>query len=336
MIPPDWPSSDAPQKGQETNGRLPKECDPDCARAFFFGASESQEFHGLEILRASSRASDSGEARLTSHPNYLEFHFRDTGRFPNLDELMVWVYHRVIRKHQGAALQDHLRRIAALLRGRPCPETQLERLRSRFDKLCKQEEEQAREWGDDPKARLSFQSSTSWTFHFYAGLLREWTFLEAVQQQNAPTAFYPDSHQRWYYPGADCPEWTAWTVVVEVAIRRLVAAACEAKARSWLTIPSHIQASTDHRPSVLFSVTKADPALYRLNIFSTQDRARRRSKIRSVGAFRCNHAWVLTGAGLPWPTEPLSGCPSAIDIWEWASLRSWPQHDRAREFLGLN
>jgi hypothetical protein len=30
---------------------------------------------------------------LTAHPNYLRFHFRGTGGFPDIDELFRWLYH---------------------------------------------------------------------------------------------------------------------------------------------------------------------------------------------------------------------------------------------------
>ena len=62
------------------------------APAYFFASAADQSFHGLAVLNAASEATGCDDVDLTEHPNYLRFHFRGTGGFPDIDELFRWLY----------------------------------------------------------------------------------------------------------------------------------------------------------------------------------------------------------------------------------------------------
>jgi hypothetical protein len=131
------------------------------ARAFFTGGAENCEFHGIEILRAASRAAGFEKPPLDTHPNYIPFYFRNDKmeRFPTLDESMLWVFHRAFRGIQLKALETDLRRIVSRLLPHRRHESEFQQVRDAFRKLCRNEYRMARGW-TPPRKRAGHSAAS--------------------------------------------------------------------------------------------------------------------------------------------------------------------------------
>ena len=291
------------------------------ARAFFVGDHDKREFDGIEILRAASRAAGDSNPGLTDHPNYLKFFLRrDEGRrFPTLDELMLWLFHRVFRRRQQQALDSALPSIATLLLGHPSPGAELQAIRANFRTLCDQETRRARRWSQRLASREAFWRTVAWTDCFQTGLLREFALAETALRNPRPGPELRELRLKpWYYPTVDHPEWTAWTAVVELALRRMIATWRGAKA-GWAKDSGWVKTGNYPHPTVLFSKDKRKPAPVCLTIYFTGfDRAAYSSEVR--GAFKRRVRWELRHENLPWgPAGSEPTAPTAEVLWRWAS-----------------
>ncbi len=303
-------------------GEPPNETDLERAPAFFLGISGRTEFHGQEILRAASRAVGVEDPPLHAHPNYLQFRPEPDG-FPRLDDLMLWLFHRVFRRRQQKMLRSDLRRVAAALLGHSCAETEVQQIEREFAGLCAAERSLAQNWTGDPEERRQLNRVTAWTADFHAALLREFALAETVQRD--PIRGLDLRQLRrwpWYFPALDRPEWAAWAVVVELAIRRLVAA--------WQgrSEPCHdstwVRPARWQHPVVVFSKNKQQPTPVCLSIQAASfTRVGRRGA--PAGEYRRSLIWNLGTATIPWPRVSMSigpgepPAPSAAEIWQWAS-----------------
>src|SRR5262245_52329553 len=177
----------------------------------------------MEVLRAASKAAGVSEPSLTDHPNYLRFFFRGTPGFPNFDEMMIWLYHRVTRLIQRQALTQDLRQVTAQL-GIPWRESYCEQIEKDFTLLCDSELRTADTWNKEA-GREECEQITGWTWSFHAGLLREWAFGEAMAR-SLGLGLGRDQLRGtpWYFPFTGNSLWTAWGVVVELAFRKAAAA----------------------------------------------------------------------------------------------------------------
>lgn len=311
------------------------------ARAFFFGNSKRREFHGMEILRAASRAAGADTQSLTAHSQYVPFYFKGEG-FPSLDETLLWTFHAVIRKRQAECLQLALRRAVSSLMGHR-PVVEIESVIANFTRLCEKEqlclgemELLAAELGagsgsDDTKkmeARSRWQWLTSWTSGFFVYWMRELAMVEGLQR-NPGTGLAVEEWRRrpWYYPLADHPEWAAWGVVVELALRRLVAAA-RGELDAWSSPQAWIRAEPGaDAPSILFTTDSKRRLPSRLNIRLRGSLA----DMPPVGhlVYR-DHHWPLEPSGLLWPPSKAGSSggikvrlpPSAEQLLRWAASGS--------------
>jgi hypothetical protein len=153
------------------------------APAFFFAAdaNSAREFHGMAVLQAASEAIGAPRPPFGEHPNYLRFNFRDTGKFPNFDELMRWLFHLTMRIRQEECLASDLRRITTLLLGAPRPETELAAVNASFRDICKQERSHAESWAASEESRRQHAFHCGWTDFFPVGLLREFACSDLVR-----------------------------------------------------------------------------------------------------------------------------------------------------------
>jgi hypothetical protein len=309
----------------------------DRIRAYFTGGAISREFHGLEILRAASRAAGVDSPPLTDHPNYVPFYFPGERKFPTLDESFTWIHHRTMRELQGQALQTDLRRTATQLLGRPIPEGELKAIRKNFEALKEDELELAGQWTDEGSSHWEFGRVAGWTDRFHTALLREFALAEAVQRNQGPGLRLEHLRSsRCYFPISDQPGWAAWGVVLEIALRRMLQAVRGGDA-IWSKDHQWVEPAICEYPAVLFSENKTAPSPACLLLrFAGFERTGYRPEIR--GVYRRLTVWELTteidrrtGAGSP--------TPPAAEIWRRAGAhpnQNWTQKEieNAKYWLG--
>ena len=290
-------------------------------RAFFTGGAVLREFHGLEILRAASRAAGIASPELTDHKNYLPFFFLNERTFPTLDELMVWIFHRVMRRLQRKALETDLRRTASQLLGRPIPEGELEAVRNNFDVLEKAEGRLVRRWDGGEEARRQFSRVAGWTDRFHVSLLREFALAEAVQRNQGPGLRLEHlCAARCYFPILDQPGWAAWGVVLEIALRRmsqafrLNATSGDGTPGAWSDDHAWVEPAICEYPAILISSSKAMPSPMCLLLrFAAFERPGYRPDIR--GVYKRLTTWELAAGIAARPRRS----PGAEAFWRWAT-----------------
>lgn len=295
------------------------------ARAFFLGGAGALEFDALEVLRAASRAEGIDHPPQTHHPNYLQFHFEgDDGPdgFPGLDQTMRWLWHRTLRIHQQQCVEIDLRRAATYLLGHACPERERERTLVRLRELTDAETREALSWQRSGPSELEFDRVVGWSDRFHPALLREFAIGEAVLRRDGPgVSARVVTRAPWFFPPSEQPQWTAWGVVVEIAVRRMIAA-WRGELERWAEPSPCLTPGRSRRPAVGFSRgDEREPSTPRaLAIVLTGfDRRSGRSRVRGAFVGRVHH-WRLRAQTVPWwPADlrPLPGTPSAAQLWRW-------------------
>lgn len=324
------------------------ELDARRARAFFLGGADRLEFDPLEVLRSASRAEGVVAPSQISHPNYIQFHFEREGQplgFPGLDQTLRWLWHRTSRIRQQEAVETDLRRVATTLLGHACPDRERRALADRLAELAACEAECAREWEREPPEPQAFDRIVGWTDRFHVALLREFAVGETLLRRHGPGfSIQGLLRQPWYFPASEHGDWTAWGVVVELALRRMIAAwrlrpaaggdgtrdaegHGPGEAQSWARpSPTLSPARRGRRPLIGFSGGSARLPLppHGLEI-SLLGLGRQRRSTSTRGAFVAPvHRWWLAGQGIPWWTpdlRPPEGTPSAACLWAWACGR---------------
>lgn len=305
------------------------------APAYFFGLDGRQEFHGMEILRAATQAVGEENPGLIGHPNYIQFYLRNDKeqRFPNLDEILLWLSHRTFRRRQAQSLLSDLGRITTLLLGRPRREVELEAFRKNFQELVENENRIAQSWTEKQECRPCFQRIVGWTHRFQAGLLREYAAAEAALCNRRPGIEMEEMRvESWYYPTLDHPDWTAWAAVVEVGLRRMIAALWW-EATTWAQDSFRIHPGQCAYPTILFSTgPRQPPACLTIHLKSF---GREFQPSAVPGAFRPPILWRLSPEGIPWCRFDRGGAPSAETLWKWATVPDLGKiKDSAKEYLG--
>ena len=346
------------------------------APAFFFapGGEDATEFHGTAVLRAATAAIGGVDTGFGRHPNYISFHFRNEPDFPHLDELFRWLFHAVLRLRQKECLARDLHRIAGLLLGRPRPQVEVEAVRAGFARVWRAERGSARLWSAggnktnravlDAKSlgecRHELNAMCSWTEYFHVGLLREFARAERAQQRQGSSEHLGVlRHVPWYFPAMQVGAWTAWAVVAELALRRMIGflkseKLCAVSSGTSMGIACdwrRLRAAASPEPTVLFSVPGAFSTPCALSIrFDAIERLRRQSRI--LGHPAQQSTWLLGAGDTPWPPgspdndnrEPtaaggsgtLQPAPDAWTIWSWAAgLESDQDRTRVCRWLGL-
>jgi hypothetical protein len=316
------------------------------ARAFFLGGAGRLEFDALEVLRAASRAEGDVDPVQTGHPNYMQFHFEREGRpegFPGLDQTLRWLWHRTSRIRQQESVEGDLRRVATTLLGHACPDRERQVVADRLAELAACETACAERWKREPPEPQTFDRIVGWTDRFHVALLREFAIGETLLRHHGPGFSIPALlRQPWYFPASEQPAWTAWGVVVELALRRMVASwrlrrgaggdgLCDAEGvpgiRAWCQPSTTLSPSRrGRRPLIGFSGGRAHqpnpPNGLEIALLGL-GRQRRSTSVRGayVGPV---HRWWLRGQGIPWwsaETTPPEGTPTAACLWAWAAGR---------------
>jgi hypothetical protein len=295
------------------------------ARAFFLGGAGALEFDALEVLRAASRAEGIAHPPQTHHPNYLQFFFEgDDGPlgFPGLDQSMRWLWHRTLRIRQEQCVDVDLRRAASTLLGHACPERERERTLERLRELTDAETGVALGWQREGPSEIEFDRVVGWSDRFHPALLREFAIGEAVLRRDGPgVSARVATRAPWFFPPSAQPQWTAWGVVVEIALRRMIAA-WRGELERWAEPSPCLSPGRSRRPAVGFSRgEEREPSAPRALAIVLTGFDRRSSHPRVRGAFvgRVHH-WRLRAQTVPWwssDARPLPGTPSAAQLWRW-------------------
>ncbi|EWY40659.1 hypothetical protein N825_34970 [Skermanella stibiiresistens SB22] len=313
------------------------------APAFFLASARSREFHALEVLRSASQAIGVNRVSLTEHPNYLEFFYRDDDhrRFPNLDEVLSWLVHRVYRLRQRQALESELRGIATLLMKEGGVESgAVRRIIESFDKLCEAERKSVKETtlarvedGDAirsaaERARIALERVTGWTVHFHPRLLREFALAELRLRKGyvGTQEIKPLRGTPWYFAAGENFGWTAWGVVVELALRRIATHLISNNAGDWRD-PRHwhppgpwIETCPGNFPVVDLSLDEDCVSPVRIVIRHRELDEPVSATVENDGLPRRRITWNLTLDRLPWSrVEGDDLTPDAESLWAWAS-----------------
>lgn len=224
------------------------------APAFFFGPRNQWEFHAVEVLRAASQAVGQQDPELAKHPNYLQFR---TDAFPRLDDEFVWLFHRVSRKQQQRALREDLRSVATQLLNSAPLDSELDTLSEHFERVLKEEEEveaqiQADVEGSAP-VQHRFRAVVQWTDQFHPAFLSQLALADAFSRRQGLLGLERmRQNPNFYFPIAERPDWAAWGVVIELALRRMLADRLEDD-DCWCNLPVGVVATaSDLVPTLLW------------------------------------------------------------------------------------
>lgn len=295
------------------------------APAFFFGPKGFKEFHGLEVLRAASRAIGVGHPNLTEHPNYLHFRLPWEPEVADLDESFAWIFHAVLRRRQIQAVEAELGSVVSLLLGHPVPGRLLQKVADDLHTLWQQEQDTARTWGAAAADRAAFAHTVAWTEHFHPALLRDMALAQRTAILGRPASGIDDLRDGyWYYPANENFGWTAWGALVELALRRLAAHLAGQPTR-WATAslpasggpPLLSPLTNDDMPAAGVTRGTGHPLPVRLELSL--------GRFHRPGARPMAHAltattvrWESDARSLPWSSTPIQG-PTAATLWELAT-----------------
>jgi hypothetical protein len=311
----------------------PRKKDGADAPAFYFGMADKREFHSLEILRAASDAARLRKSKLVEHPNLIAFE-RSSG-FPNIDDHFRWIVHCVVRDLQSQALTARLRSLSPHLLGYPCPDADFTALCKRFADLRARECAMVRSATDpsrplpDGVRRRMFEQVVDWTWCFVPGLLRELALAELVESRQGVGGFMRIRRSfPWYQPAAERLEWTAWSAILELGLRRMVdawAGNAHASEERWLAAEDSPHAAVSFARGTTEGVQggrkrgSEEPCqpyalCIRLAGFERQGRS-----VPLTGAFRRVTYWEFAEGDVLWPRTPTDRSPTPEQLWRWAA-----------------
>lgn len=311
----------------------PSDDGPENASVFFYGIAGRREFHSLELLRAATAAGNFQRGNLLKHPNHIEF--EREGGFPNIDDHFRWLMHCVVREVQTNALATQLRRLKPRFLRKQCSDSEFESGRLRLETLYTEERAAIAETmsADNTSSaaarRRKLDSVVGWTWHFGPGLLREMALAEVVERyQGAGRAFQARRTWSYYHPASENLERTAWATLVELAIRRLVAAI---RGEDTLVEGGPV---AEESPYAAMSYNAGDsPPLPRALCVRVAGFERPFSPAPLTGAFRRIGYWELRPHDVPWPLTRTTRCPGPKEIWRWALHETSPSRDTAEKQL---
>lgn len=301
-------------------------------RAYYFVLDGKDEFHSREILRAAA-AAEGVETELET-TNQLTFKRRGHG-FPTMDDVFGWLRHRTTRELQCDALNLSRVALARMMsdqkRG-PRPPEEFARLQASFRALIDEELAKAEGWEDrtdDEASRRCCAAITNWTAYFHEGLMRV-----MADRERAVATFLPDFGQAtpltWYVAVSHRQEWTAWGVVLELALRRVLAQELRQAGRGSNTSnlgafgvgSDALSAAPTIHPTVVFPWPPTSLTTMLTIRFAPLERMGSEARRAPLPCDR-SVIWNLPIDSAPWPDEPSPesaeiSVPPAQAIWECA------------------
>jgi hypothetical protein len=292
------------------------------APAYFFAynsdptSTEQHEFCGTEVLQAATHAVGARPTRRPAdHPNYLRFGCRENssqrplpaGSQLDVDEMLTWLHHLVLRREQRRALESHLPLLATRLLGR-IPPDEVHRITQKFeDRLAAEYRAVSTPWhspAERSERRLAFRTATDWTTGFHRALLREWAVGQNLQRTSSPLKALPLLDPLWYFPASESPVWTAWGAVLELALETLARHAIHAWKRTTPNQPPPLPLVTPSqapRPTVLFRRQPSLAAPLLALTFQVRGFTGPGSRPEIPGHPARRACWNLSCNDIPWP-----------------------------------
>jgi len=347
------------------------------ASAFFFAYSRPKqvgaEFHGQEVLEAATGASRGQRPHRNTpdHEHYLRFgpsndHSHSRSQL-NLDEMLQWIHHRTFRSQQLECAKSELQPlISRLWTARPASESQ--GLIAEFEALVGSEASSIKPSQGKGPSFMQLNSTLRWSSDFHVALRREWAraWVQNRDLSRFQTARLMEMPE-WYLPANEQPSWTAWGLVVELALRKLArylaspvdSASQQTTGRSTPSLPGvdaeTISPESGPYPTVWFLTRRANqspPVSLVIRGRPWHGRTHGLLQGRPCAKF----LWILPEDAVPWYASPTrtelapsemdqannklqrrgdthwSKAPPAAQIWRWAtqSGEAW-QNDRAAE-----
>src|SRR5262245_28297486 len=185
---------------------------------------------------------------------------------------------------------------------------------------------------------------TAWTSGFHRLLMREYELASGLQK-------HPTEREKllgimefpWYRPMSEHPQWTAWGAVLELAIRRAVAAYV-GRPDAWTQSTTDFEVAEHPSPMIVFrampwSTGDTRPAARRcitLELAAARRLLKRQTPQRFLAALR-PLAWSLQPETVPWWAESDARrpdrTPSAAQIWKWAAFPPQNGCDTLKQFF---
>jgi hypothetical protein len=254
-----------------------------------------------------------------------------------------------MRRRQQEYLQQEVRSIVTLLLGRRPLPSLIEQVLRDFDEIVKYEcNTEPSKWKDPPESaahRRRLNRIVGWTDHFHPALLREFSCIDLINRNKGPSLAMESLWSRsWYFPAVAKPGWVAWSVLLELALRRLLTFAADGRLESdgYKTATSFYPVEC-RQPTILFyreprqqgepnPAALVDALTIQTNSYSPRNQV---APIRGVPARRT--VWNIPPTRAPWP-KPIEGgstangkryqrpffrfsrvVPSAEEIWRMAT-----------------
>ncbi|MEM7390845.1 MAG: SIR2 family protein [Verrucomicrobiota bacterium] len=295
--------------------------------AVFIGQEDETSFHAVEVLRAADQAvGNQVDNTMEHHDAYLRFNLRHPDqpwnwKFPDYDDIFLYLYHAVIRRRQQRCLSTHLGSLCHRILDRRVSTRRVEAI---FARLLAREEKIADPWTNATTCRKACYQLTNWTYYFHAGLLREIVELEHVNRSSSPE---DPAREGGYIPFHPNPEAVALGVVIELSLRRHAQekkAEITAGTNNHPTIVLHELSRSSTRaceyPRALTLITSGRNSLHNLkrdrkNILTREVRTLDKVFENPVG--NKISVWSETRPSKPFSTQP---APSFKDLWEMAGL----------------
>lgn len=224
--------------------------------SYFFEAGEGTSFHASEILRSAHHAVSDEFACVLSDTNKFKFHFKnqDSDSFPDIDHKLRMLFHLSYRELQLKLFPQYLPRVVQQLFGKHKPSQQqqalIKKLRAFFRleqwrlntfreevfttpaEQCEKEDSASKLRNKRRFKKLSKQLNNhlAWTESFHQPLMNLMHDAEQRHAQcgnTAPETLVTVKHQNqtknlhWYTPITANPEWSAWCIVIELALRNI-------------------------------------------------------------------------------------------------------------------
>ena len=220
--------------------------------SYFFEPGGSSSFHATEILRSAQHAVSDELACVLTETNKFTFHYKNKQHLPDLDHKLRMLFHLSYRELQLKLFPQYLPRVLLQLFGKHKPSQQQHNLIKALQDFCGAEQRQLvefresiikkfsevqRECRENSKENASeiqrefreqerqLNQHLAWTESFHQPLMNMLYDAEQRHAQRGNTSTAKPLNQaknlHWYTPITTNPEWSAWCIVIECALRNI-------------------------------------------------------------------------------------------------------------------
>ena len=257
------------------------------------------------------------ESCLNSHRRALDFSYFNSDpqkkRLPDIDHLLMIKNHLIVRHIQRQHLDDYLGDLWTRQGQIGRHPLKIERA---FDRMCDRELKVLKALlqaaSTNPKHWERLNRLLGWTWHWHPALIREHKFA-LLQQQHTSLNWseYQVGRSHVYVGMKENPLWTAWGVVLEMAVRKLVSPRHPRRLGSIRFESLHEEAL----PTLLYRTKSKSWCGLRLHQSGALSNRRAnlvhtRVPVKSLKLWECD-GWSVI--------DPTQRCSLSQDLWKWAA-----------------